>query len=263
VREKWNALPLEVKQEILRREGDNMRLIGSVGPKIRLADEVSTHLQPFMEKLQQNGVPPSAFIGDMFTSVKSLATGSPQDKAQVVANIVQSYGVDLKVLDNILSQRLAGGPEVESARRLAARARMILDQQAQTTQQQSSLEAERTLSAFAADPKHEFIDDVRDLMADLIESGRVETLDDAYSAAVWAHADTRKILLAREAEVRAAAKGGRAAQARRASSAVHGAPTSGTGGVLINPKATLRETIEAAFDEHSTYTGARSWLFHQ
>jgi len=252
VREKWNALPLEVKQEVLRREADSMRLIGSVGPKIRLADEVSTHLQPFTERLQQNGVSPSAFIGDMFTSVKSLSSGSPQDKAEVVANIVQSYGVDLKTLDAILSRRLAGGPEVEEARRLAARARMVLEQQAQTTQQQSSLEAEKTLAAFAADPKHEFLADVRDLMADLVESGRVSTLEDAYSAAIWAHPDTRKILLGREATTRAATKSGRAAQARKASSAVHGAPAAGTGGVLINPKASLRETIEAAFDEHSS-----------
>jgi hypothetical protein len=170
----------------------------------------------------------------------------------VVANIVQSYGVDLRMLDNILSQHISGGPEVQEARRLAARAKLIIDQQAQTTQNQSSLEAEKTLSAFAADPKHEFMDDVRDLMADLIESGRVSSLDDAYSAAIWANSDTRKILLAREAESRAAAKGGRAAQARRASSAVHGAPTAGVGGMGINPRASLRETIEAAFDEHSS-----------
>jgi len=252
VREKWNTLPLEVKQEILRREGDNMRLIGSVGPKIRLADEVSGHLQPFAERLQQNGVNPSAFIGDLFQSVKTLSSGTPQDRAEVVANIVQSYGVDLKTLDAILSHRLAGGPEVEEARRLSARARSVLESQQHQVQYQSSLEAEKTLAGFAADPKHEFLDDVRDLMADLIESGRVKSLDDAYSAAVWAHPDTRKILLGREAEARAAAKGGRAAQARRASSAVHGAPSAGTGGILINPKASLRETIEAAFDEHSS-----------
>lgn len=252
VREKWNALPLEVKQEVLRREADSMRLIGSVGPKIRLADEVSTHLQPFAERLQANGVSPSIFLGDMFQSVKTLSSGSPQDRAEVVANIVQSYGVDLRTLDAILSRRLAGGPEAEEARRLSARARGVLEQQALTTQQQSSAEAERTLAAFAADPKHEFLADVRELMADLVESGRVNTLDDAYSATVWAHPDTRKILLGREAEARAAVKNGRAAQARRASSAVHGSPSVGTGGILINPNASLRETIEAAFDEHSS-----------
>jgi len=252
VREKWNALPLEVKQEVLRREADSMRLIGSVGPKIRLADEVSTHLQPFQERLQSTGSSTSSFLGDVFATVKSLSSGTPQDKAEVVANIVQSYGVDLRTLDAILSRRIGAGPEVEEARRLAARARSVLEQQAQTTQQQSSLEAERTLAAFAADPKHEFLNDVRDLMADLVESGRVGNLEDAYSAAVWAHPDTRKILLGREATTRATTKSGRAAQARKASSAVHGTPVSGTGVPGLGPKASLRETIEAAFDEHSS-----------
>ena len=36
VREKWNAIPREVQEEIHRRESDNLRLIGSVGQKIKL-----------------------------------------------------------------------------------------------------------------------------------------------------------------------------------------------------------------------------------
>ena len=250
VREKWNALPREVQEEVLRREGDSMRLIGSVGPKIRLADEVSGYMQPFTEALNANGVHPSAFLSDVFTSVKSLASGNPQEKAEIVANIVQSYGVDLKTLDAILTQRLQAPPEVWEARRATARANDTITQHKQSLEHQSSLEAEKALASFGADPKHEFLADVKDLMADLIEAGRVETLDDAYSAAVWAHPDTRKILLQREATSRAEVKGQRAAAARRASSAVHGSPAAYT---TAAPKAnaSLRETLEAAFDEHT------------
>ena len=250
VREKWNALPREVQEEVLRREGDSMRLIGSVGPKIRLADEVGQHLAPFMPQLQEAGIPPSAFIGDIFTSVKTLSSGNPQERAEIVANIVQSYGVDLRTLDAILTQRIQAGPLDQQARQTMARAQAILSQQKQGVQHQTELETQKTLAAFSADPKHEFLDDVRDLMADLIEAGRANNLEDAYAAAIWAHADTRKILLQREAQTRAQQKGQRAIQARRASAAVHGAPTST--GVPANPNQSLRETIAAAVDDLST-----------
>jgi hypothetical protein len=251
VREKWNGLPREVQEEILRREGDSMRLIGSVGHKIRLADEVAGHIQPFMETLQTNGVSPSSFMGDVFTTVSTLARGDAQAKAETIANIVQSYGVDVRILDQVLTSRLSAGPEVTEARRLAARAQSVIQERQQETQQRGSAEAERALSAFAADPKHEFLDDVRDLMADLMQAGRAETLEDAYAAAIWAHPDTRKILLERQQQQRAQAKGQRAMAARRASSSVHGTPTNGLAGAQLNPGASLRETLEAAFDEHA------------
>jgi hypothetical protein len=169
VKEMWNGLPRKVQEEVLRREADSMRLIGSVGPKIRMADEVSQHLQPFAEKLQQNGIGPSAFLGDVFSSIKILASGSPQDRAEVVANIVQSYGVDVRDLDRILTFRIQR-PEVYQAREVMHRANTIIQQNTAGVEQQSALEAERALAAFAADPKHEFLPDVRELMADLIDS---------------------------------------------------------------------------------------------
>lgn len=248
VREKWNQLPREVQEEVLRRESDSMRLIGSVGQKIRMADEVQGHLQPFVEKLHQNGVNPSAFIGDVFTTVKSLSSGSLQEKADVVANIIQAYGVDLRMLDNILSQRLQQPPEVMEARRLAARAQSVLQERDSSVEQQTAVQAERHLASFAADPKHEFLDDVRDLMADLIESGRATNLSDAYTAAIWAKADTRKILLQRESEARVAAKQNRAQHARTASLSVGGAPRTAGSGPHLGSNMSLRDTIAAAMD---------------
>jgi hypothetical protein len=252
VREKWNGLPREVKEEILRREGDSMRLIGSVGPKIRIADEVTGHITPFAERLSNNGVTPSAFIGEVFTSVRQLAEGDPRSKAEVVANIVQSYGVDLRLLDQILTGRIQSPPEVHQARALAARANQVLAQQSQGVQQHVAQQAEVAVDSFGADPKHEFLEDVRTLMADLIEAGRVHNLEDAYSAAVWAHPDTRKILLQREAQQRASLKNNRANAARQASSSISGAPNipSPLGGAPAG-KMSVRESLEAAFDEHS------------
>jgi hypothetical protein len=228
-----------------------MRLIGSVGPKIRAADMLASHLEPFRESLTANGVDPASFVGDIFSSVKSLRDGTPQERAEVVANIVQSYGVDLHTLDAILTQRINQPPEVMEARRMTARANAVISQQANGVEHETAMEAEKAIVAFAADPKHEFIDDVRDMMADLIELGRAKTLDDAYSAAIWSNPDTRKILLTREAQSRAAVKTNRANAARRASQAVHGAPSSPRAATPGSGEMSLRASLEAAFDEAS------------
>lgn len=250
VRQHWNKLPRAVQEEVIRREGDSMRLIGSVGPKIRIADEVMNHMAPFAERLNENGITPNAFAAEVFSTVKQLAGGNPQQRAEIIANIVQSYGVDLRLLDQVLTQRISAPPEVLQARAATARANAIVAQQQMGIEQQTAQQAEQAVNEFGADPQHEFLDDVRDLMADLIEAGRVHNLDDAYAAAVWAHPDTRKILLQREAQQRAVAKGQRAVAARRASSSVSGTPTF-PGGNTAQGGHSLRDTLEAAFDEHT------------
>lgn len=253
VREKWNTLPREVQEEVLRRESDSMRLIGSVGPKIRMADHVTTQIEPFRELLASNGVHEADFISDVFQSVRDLKEGSPQQKAEVVANIVQSYGIDIRHLDQILTQRIHQGPEVMEARRATARANSVINGQNNAVAHETAVKAESTISAFAADPKHEFIDDVRNQMADLIELGQAKTLEDAYTSAIWANPNTRKILLEREAQGRAKVKNDRANVARRASSSVRGAPAAGRAAPVGNTDGmTLRDTLTQAFDEASS-----------
>lgn len=254
VREKWNQLPREVQEEVLRREADNLRLVGSVGQKIKFADEVSQHLQPFAERLVENNVPPQAFVADVFTTVKTLSQGTPEEKATVLANIIQSYGIDVRVLDSVLSTRLSAPPphpELLAARQEAARARAQLARQDQVVTQGIQSKVQETLEKFATDPKNEFFYDVKDMMADLMAAGRASTLEDAYQACIWAHPDTRKILLQREAQSRATSRSQRAAAARSASSAIHGSPLH-SNAANVNPNASLREDLEQAFDDHST-----------
>jgi len=254
VREKWNQLPREVQEEVLRREADNLRLVGSVGQKIKFADEVSQHLQPFADRLIENNVPPQAFVADVFTTVKTLSQGTPEEKAAVLANIIQSYGIDVRVLDSVLSARLSApppSPELMRARHEAAEARAQLAMQNQVVNQGIRGKVTETLENFANDPKNEFFYDVKDMMADLMAAGRASTLEDAYQACIWAHPDTRKILLQREAQSRATSRSQRAAAARSASSAIHGSPLH-SNAANVNPNASLREDLEQAFDDHST-----------
>lgn len=254
VRDMWKDIPRPVQEEILRREGDSMRVIGSVGQKVAFANEVSKHFEPFAQRLQENGVSHAQFLGEVFGSIKALGSPNPMERAEVVANIIQSYGVDLRTLDGLLSRRMQTPPEVIRAQQETARAQRMVqnvqarDQQAQVQQQNEA--ANQALASFAADPKHEFFEDVRDMMADLLQSGHSKDLESAYQAAIWANAETRQTLLQREAQARLQTKQQRAAQARLASSSVTGTPRGSAGAPgRIGEGMTLRETISAAMDE--------------
>lgn len=250
VREKWKGLPREVQEEILRREGDNLRLIGTVGSKIKFADDVGQHIQPFAERLQSNGATPQEFIGDVFQTIRNLVSPDQQLRAETIANVIQAYGVDLKALDAVLARRLQQPPEVRQYQTVAMQAQRQVQRYQSQVQSGNEARAQADLEAFATDPKNEFFNDVRHTMADLIDAGHAKTLEEAYQSAIWANSDTRKILLQREAEARVATKTTRAANARRASASINGVPRAPHAQVQAvgNPNMSLRDTIAAAMD---------------
>lgn len=255
VRDKWAALPREVQEEVIRREGDMMRTIGSVGHKVAFANEVSQHFEPFVQRLQENGVSPGQFMGEVFGSIRTLATGTPGERADVVANIIRAYNVDVNTLDAALTRMIQTPAEVHQARQVTERAQRVIShveaRREQEQNQQRANEANQALTTFAADPKHEFFEDVRDVMADLIQSGHCKDLESAYQAAIWATPDTRQILLQRDAQARATTRHQRATQARHASSSISGTPRGQAAPTKLGEGMTLRETIGAAMDQLS------------
>ena len=98
-------------------------------------------------------------------------------------------------------------------------------------QQQVSQQAGQSIEEFASDPDHEFFEDVREDMADIIDlaTKRGQTIDmqTAYDKAVLMNPETADIISKRNLakQVQAAAKP--VEQARRAAVSVTGAPTVG------------------------------------
>jgi hypothetical protein len=251
IREKWSALPREVQEEISRRESDMLRLVGTVGQRMKMADQLNQTLAPYAQEFQQAGVDPMAFIGSTMATVQTLARGSEEQKAMVLAGLVKQYGINVGALDRALSGVIAApppDPNIVALHQRLAGIEQFTNQQMQNMQTQLRGNAAQTLESFAADPKNEFFNDVRFEMANLIETGRAQSLDEAYQTAIWANPDTRAILLQKDAEARASAANARAQQARRASSSVHGAPLAGVPVSNANDMS-LRQSIEASIEQ--------------
>lgn len=97
-------------------------------------------------------------------------------------------------------------------------------------QQTETQQIEQTLSAFAADPKHPYFQDVKVHMGQLLKAGAAKDLSDAYEQATWANPVIRQQLLQAQAEETAKTQAAQAATARKAAAAsLTGAPIAGAG----------------------------------
>jgi hypothetical protein len=173
-----------------------------------------------------------------------LATGPAQTRAQIVAGIIRTYGVDIPTLDAIRSGQQAAPVEQQQYQPQVMRDPRLDDllQQAERRTQQKAMEQ---LSALQGE---EFFEDVRQDMADILEvasrRGFQFSAQEAYNRAILLHPEVSKVVEQR----RAAANQGSTQRAMAAASSIRGQPTAGpsapSGG-------TLKDDLEAAWDRTS------------
>jgi len=161
----------------------------------------------------------------------------------------------IEALDRALSGRASQAPQQApqglDPRQIVEMAKREVMQDVQQRQLQAMEKRQAAeLQAFAQ--SHEFLDDVRDTMADLIEvaakRGASLSYEDAYNRAVMMHPDIAGVMKQREAAAAVANAQASTQRARAAASSVRSAPT-----VAVSAPAgdDLRSAIEAAFARHS------------
>lgn len=258
VREHWAKLPLEVRAEVARREAEIQRGLATAAEARNFREEFNEVVRPFEGIIRSQNSTPIAAVRNLMTTAAALTMGSPIQKANVIAEILQNYGVDIQVLDQVLSGKAPKNDPGSNAADIEARVRNLVAQElapvrnmVSARHQEQTRIADEQVVDFAT--KNEFADDLADDMADLLESaakrGRKMTMQQAYDAAARSHPEIgplyEKVLAARAAQT----TNGRAEAARRAASSVRpGGPSSG--GEPAKPT-DLRGAISAAFDQHA------------
>ena len=253
----WAALPLNIRQEVHRRELEISRALNDAALVKQQAQQFEAVAAPFAARMQSLGVTPVQAFNELLKSDYTLATGTQQQKAVLIDKLLQDYGVDIATLDQVISARLGGAaaqqqqqqpqmPDVQAlVQQQIQQAMMPLIQQQQQQQMQVQQQAAMTVEQMSLDPKFPYFDDVREDMADLIElsarRGVALTLEQAYSRAVAANPEIQAAQMTMQQNQ----------QARRAAAAaasVSGAPASGgTGNQMHSSAGNLRDDIEAAF----------------
>lgn len=237
----FDKLPPHVQDEVLRRETDFHKGIEGFKSHADLGRSIEKTLQPYMPTIQQLGVTPDVAISSLLKADAGLRYGTPEQKAQHLANLAQTYGIDMGVVAQVpqkdhytfqLEQRLSQLQQQQEQ-----------FQQSQQEQQREALNSE--LQAFAATAEH--FEAVKEDMAALLQAGRATDLKDAYDKAVYANPQTRQALLEqqRQEALKQAQTHALNARAKAASVSVRGSsPASGSGAAPTN----LRAALESAYN---------------
>lgn len=217
-------------------------------------------VQDYLGQLQQNFAPALQAEGvDVLTASANLMQlssrlrfGTPPEKAQLAAQIIRNYGVDVNALADALDgipspagSQMQQQPMMQDPRvdQLFAQ----LSQMRQSREQQIVEKAVTEVETFGSDK--EFFEDVREDMADILDlatkRGIDLPLDQAYERACRLHPEISKVLVARERATQAGNLRGSTQRAKDAASSVRGTPS----GVSTAQPNTLRSQIESAMEE--------------
>lgn len=237
---KFAELPADVRAEIHRRETEYHKGIRQINEMASIGHDVQSVVRPYMQTFQQAGIHPLQAISTLLQTEHSLRYGTPEQKAQMMAQIARDYGVDMAQVQPLPPV----DPQVQELQRQNQQLQQFQHETLQTQQQAVLSE----IQAFGANPANAHFEVVKNDMAALLTSGQATSLQDAYDKAVWMRPDIRKSLVEQqrtEAEKTAATL----AREKRAQSAAVGikgnAPSKGS---VIKPGANIRDVVAAAWN---------------
>lgn len=237
-REEWAKLPRPVQEEAKRIEGETNRVMRESAQARQFATNFEKVLLPYRALVSGE---PLQVVGNLLQTAATLQTAPAPQKAQLVAEIIKTYGVDVATLDAILSgQQPEGGKQPAQPPRAEQIRDPRVDAWLAQQEQERMLSTQRTVQEFAQTA--EFLDEpwpgkvrkdgspvlVRDLVANLLDAHARDGVDlslgDAYAQVIQQHPEISKVLRQRE-EARAVSTAQAATQrARAASSSVQSRP---------------------------------------
>jgi hypothetical protein len=240
-----------VREEVYRREHETARTMQQTAQARQIAGAIQQLHHEFSPALAAEGVDVLTATRNLMQISSQLQFGNQQQKAGLVAQIMRAYGVDIPTLDAILSntqmptqqqaqQEAFRDPRVDGLLSQLAAVRQREDQQVRKS-------ATDEVEAFGA--KHDFFNDVREVMADLIElfdrRGVDLSFEQAYERACQMDPEISRVLAQRAAAGAAQNQQRSTVRNKAAASSVRSTPAVGAPGAAPE---NLRGTIEAAWD---------------
>ena len=231
-----SQLPPETQRMIQEREEQFHKGIEQYKADAYQGRTLGKAVAPHMEYLQQIGVQPDQAITTLIQTEKVLRTADPQTKTQMFMKLAHDYGVDVNSLTNVPFDPYKYQLEQQLAQQQAA-----LQQLQQSRQIAEEAQLGQTIEQFAQ--QHEYFDEVRETMADLLDKGLASDLNDAYSKAIRLNDDvfSRANTPTQTNPVQRANNAAKAAKA--AAVQVKGSPT---GGMRPTEAKTTEEAVRQA-----------------
>lgn len=245
----WDKIPAEVQAVIARREEEAHRGITQLGQDASFGKQLKEVISPYLPIIRAEGGTEAGAVKDLLQTAYILRTASPEQKVGLFRQLAGQFGVDLAVAAQGAPQV---NPEVQQLRQKIAQLEGTFAGAQQQQHQQAQGQAQAIIDAFVADPKNEFYEQVKPLMAHLLIGGQAKDMQEAYDMACHANPDVRSTILTRQA---ADAEAKRAAEAKAKADAKRRAAGSITGSARETPAASttgnqnlsLREELRQQF----------------
>lgn len=242
-----------MRAEVHRREKEAARVVQESAQARQVTEYVSKLQQQFAPALQAEGVDALTASANLMNLASRLRFGNRVEKAQLAAQIITNYGVDVEALAMVLDGQTPQQQGQAQQMMTDPRVDKLLAELSGLKQQREQAVVERAVGEVEAFGEgKEFFEDVREDMADLLEvaarRGIDLSLDQAYERACQMQPEISKVLAARAAAQNAGTAQQSTQRARAAASSVRGTPS----GVSTNSQPdSLRAAIEAAIDDSS------------
>jgi gas vesicle protein len=236
--------PEEIKilrEEAERREGDWHKGVAEFKTHAERARTYDQVIAPYQNHLKSLGVDAPTAINALLNAEMKLRTGDPASKAQYFAQLAKEYGIDLGAVQ--------AQPQADPQTQYLMDQLQGLQRQQQMWQNQIQAQEQQRVNeeidSFKTQAPH--LDAVREDMADLLETGKAKTLQEAYEMAIWMRPDTRQTLVEQQ-RIEAQQKALAESQAQRAKTAAVSVKGSSPASAGTQPvKGSLRDIIAAQF----------------
>lgn len=244
----WAKVPASARSEIAKREQEIHREFTKRDDERNFGRELKQVVAPYEAIIRAAGSTPQAAIADVLNTAYILRTADPLTKARTMAQVIQQYGVDLRLAAQGQQQNI--DPTVAALQQELAQLKGQWSQQQEQARAQVEQEVLTTVEAFGQDPKHPHFKAVSAHMGALMQAGQAKDMEEAYEMAVWARPDIRgQLQAAQTAQAAAQTQNRQKAQNARAKGvSVRGGP-GGYTPPTTNPNASVRESLMAAMTE--------------
>lgn len=231
----WQRLPPEVRKEIRSHWDELNEQRQQIAP-------IQQAIAPHRDVLVRDAGSVEAGIGQLMTFYQAYLD-NPQG---LIQHIARTRGIDLGQPGGQPDNK--GIQPTSDLNSVVAQAvQHAIAPIQQRFQQTETQQTEQTLSAFAADPKHPYFQDVRAHMGKLLEARTATSLEEAYEQAIWANPTIRQQLMSQQAEETAKARTADAAKANMARAAsLRGSPLPGGGSAAATGSSVLDDVRAAA-----------------
>jgi hypothetical protein len=253
-REKWANVPAEIQEHVLKREGEVTRALQESAKARQFETEFRETFRPFEGFMAAAGHTPMESLRSLAQTAAALQTAPPAHRAQIVAQIINGYGVDLGALNAALQGAPVPQQQSQSVdpSQIAQQVRQSLLEEIQGQREQKlASEWETKVSGYAE--KFEFFDDVRDDMADLSavwskrNPGKLPddaTVEKWYNQSVALHPEVSGVVQQRKAAEAAKVQIASTQRSKAAGSSIKPIPVESV--TRSTGRRSIREDVEAA-----------------